>query len=81
MTLPPLKNLLSKFKKRSPASTLNLSEAPTPQEPKPPVTCPECGKPADGLDDEHCQEHWEALCDKAWWDEVEALGQAGHEVL
>jgi hypothetical protein len=31
------------------------------------VECPVCGEPADGLDDEHCQKHWEALCSDAWW--------------
>jgi hypothetical protein len=53
--------------------------APTPQEPKSPVTCPVCGKPADGLDDEHCQEHWEALCSEAWWLAIAPVAQYGDE--
>jgi hypothetical protein len=31
-----------------------------------------CDEPADGLDDVHCQEHWEALSDAMWWEQVRA---------
>lgn len=32
--------------------------------------CTKCTEPADGLDDEHCQLHWEELCAKGWWEMI-----------
>lgn len=35
-----------------------------------------CGNPPDGLDDLHCQEHWESLADAMWWGQVRAAAFA-----
>ena len=31
-----------------------------------------CHAPADGLDDERCQEHWEQYSDRLWWEQLRA---------
>ena len=33
-----------------------------------------CNEPANGLDDEHCQIHWEAYCSEEWWETIAKLG-------
>lgn len=37
--------------------------------------CPKCNAPADGLDDIHCQMHWEELCNQGWWEMMEQSGK------
>ena len=38
--------------------------------------CPLCGKlNDDDWPDNLCQDHWEAECDKSWWETVEAFGR------
>ena len=32
--------------------------------------CEKCNAPADGLDDIHCQEHWEQVCSDAWYEQI-----------
>jgi hypothetical protein len=42
------------------------------------MTCT-CGKPSDGWPDgnggELCQECWESVCDKSWWEAVLAISR------
>jgi len=35
--------------------------------------CPICNSQADGLDDIHCQIHWEAESSKVWWEMIKRL--------
>lgn len=32
--------------------------------------CAKCTEPADGLDNQHCQLHWEELCAKSFWEMI-----------
>lgn len=34
------------------------------------MKCLLCDNEADGLDGEHCQTHWEQVCDESFWDYV-----------
>lgn len=48
------------------------------------VNCSKCGKPSDGWPDgtnnpqgEFCQDCWEEICDKDYWQHVITLDKAG----
>lgn len=41
--------------------------------------CELCDLPADGLDQVHCQEHWEQVCADAYWEQL--YGEEGHFTL
>jgi len=47
------------------------------------ATCTDCNSPLTseniGLDDERCQDCWESLCSKGWWEMIRAIEQIGPE--
>lgn len=53
----------------------------------PTTTCshPGCTEPHENWPDDSdgylCQEHWEAQCDREWWEMLHDLDRAGLEVL
>jgi hypothetical protein len=36
-----------------------------------------CGNPGEGWPDDMCQECWAAHCDRAWWEELRRVQEAG----
>jgi hypothetical protein len=40
------------------------------------IQCLLCSNPADGLDDEHCQDHWEEICNNGFWEMIQKMESA-----
>lgn len=45
------------------------------------VKCLRCDEEADGLDDKHCQLHWEEVADEGFWEYVASPEYAELEMI